>query len=93
MWLLIIMFAFADGGGYHNGGRGGLSTETIRVASEEECHQVAKQVETDFTTKPNSRGIRPVDVRHQAWLAERLIVKYSCQEIQDYTKINHTSKR
>ena len=93
MWLLIIMFAFADGGGYHNGGSGGLSTEVIRVASEEECHQVAKQVETDFKAKPNSRGIRPVDVRRQTWLAERLIVKHSCQEIQDYTKINHKSKR
>ena len=93
MWLLIIMFAFADGGGYHNGGRGGLSTETIRVASEEECHQVAKQVETDFKTKPKFRDIQTVDFKHQLWLAERLIVKHSCQEIQDYTKINHKSTR
>lgn len=90
MWLLIIMFAFADGGGYHNGGRGGLSTEVIRVASEEECHQVAKQVETDFKTDYKKN---PSDYKHQKWLAERLIVKHSCQEIQDYTKINHKSKR
>lgn len=90
MWLLIIMFAFADGGGYHNGGRGGLSTEVIRVASEEECHQVAKQVETDFKRNPDRRIL---DYNHQKWLAERLIVKHSCQEIQDYTKINHKSKR
>ena len=90
MWLLIIMFAFADGGGYHNGGRGGLSTEVIRVASEEECHQVAKQVETDFKAKP---GILTADFNHKKWLAERLIVKHSCQEIQDYTKINNKSKR
>ena len=90
MWLLIIMFAFADGGGYHNGGRGGLSTEVIRVASEEECHQVAKQVETDFKAKPDRRT---ADFNHQKWLTERLIVKHSCQEIQDYTKINPKSKR
>ena len=90
MWLLIIMFAFADGGGYHNGGRGGLSTEVIRVASEEECHQVAKEVETDFKRNPDRRTL---DFNHQKWLAERLIVKHSCQEIQDYTKINHKSTR
>lgn len=90
MWLLIIMFAFADGGGYHTGGRGGLSTEVIRVASEEECHQVAKEVETEFKRTPDRRTL---DFLHQKWLAERLIVKHSCQEIQDYTKINHKSKR
>lgn len=44
VWTLFIVIAFASGGGYKNGGQGGLTSETLDFKSKEACEAAGKEI-------------------------------------------------
>ena len=62
IWTLIIVFAFSTGGGFRNGGSGGLTSETIDFSTKEECEASGKEI-TDF---------------YKGWMVKNLNLRYKC---------------
>ena len=92
VWTLFIVIAFATGGGYHNGGQGGLTSETLDFKSKEACEAAGKEIKefykTDgglqvdtIITSPTSRKLyeRRADVGKD-WMASTLNIQYTCIE-------------
>lgn len=88
IWTLIIVFAFSTGGGFRNGGQGGLTSETIDFSTKEECEATGKEI-TDFYKKDGGESMVLIEglnrhykyVRNDPnkdWMAKHLNIQYKC---------------
>lgn len=49
-WILVIYFAFITGGGYHNGGAGGVALDHIEFYSRQQCEEAGEKILESFNT-------------------------------------------